>query len=95
MATVTKGFDPRLANRPFLVFHFQALNVAILETTELKWVKSTSGTCVRRQNGSSPKNHFGDGSLRVLARTVIQKVNPLLFLITQPKGTNFYRARLC
>jgi len=25
MGTVTKGFDARLANRPFLVFNFRAL----------------------------------------------------------------------
>ena len=29
MGTVTKGFDARLANRPFSVFDFRALDLAL------------------------------------------------------------------
>jgi len=55
MATVTKGFDARLANRPFLVFDFRALWHSGLSTrrripelkcsyfgiTMLKWINPT------------------------------------------------------
>jgi len=43
MGTVTKGFDARLANRPFLVFDYRALwrstlSARVLENQKLKMV---------------------------------------------------------
>jgi len=43
MGTVTKGFDARLANRPFLVFDFRALwrstlSAIVPESQKLKMV---------------------------------------------------------
>jgi len=38
MGTVTKGFDARLANRPFLVFDFRALCAGVPKSQKLKMV---------------------------------------------------------
>ena len=58
METVTKGFDARLANRPFLVFDFWALWRRIPELkrsyfgiTKLKWVNPT--VCYHSLHGSA------------------------------------------
>ena len=48
LGTLTKGFDARLANRPFLVFDFQALwrsglSARVPESQKLKWSVSQHG----------------------------------------------------
>jgi len=48
MVTVTKGFDARLANRPFLVFDFltfwrSTLSARVPESQNQKWSVSQTG----------------------------------------------------